>query len=124
MIPTTSPIQNRIGTVFVPVSDMQRAVARYSQLFGLKPGATSHEGGIYDVPMVGETGLLLDANKPITGHSAQPLCLFLTDDISASLDWLRELNIEVTGGPEDIGSVVFATFKDPDGNALMVCQRK
>jgi predicted enzyme related to lactoylglutathione lyase len=117
------PIQNRIGNVFVPVSDMDRAVAWYSRLFGLEVGETSHDGGIYDVPMSGETGLILDANKPITGHSAQPLCLFLTDDIVASVDHLRELGVEITGGPEDIGSVIFVTFTDPDGNPLMVCQR-
>jgi predicted enzyme related to lactoylglutathione lyase len=124
MLSTGSPIENRIGNVFVPLSDMQRAVAWYSRLFGLEQGQTSHEGGIYDVPMAGETGSILDANKPVTGHSAQPLCLFLTDDISASLQWLRELGVEITGEPRDIGSVIFATFKDPDGNELMVCQCK
>ena len=121
---TSSPIQNRIGNVFVPVSDMRRAIRWYSRLFGLEQGETSHEGGIYDVPMEGETGLILDANKPITGHSAQPLCLFLTDDISASIKWLRDLDVEITSEPQDIGSVIFATFNDPDGNPLMICQRK
>ncbi len=124
MLSTGSPVQNRIGNVFVPVSDMPRAVAWHGRLFGLEEGQTSHEGGIYDVPMAGETGLILDANKPITGHSAQPLCLFLTDDISASIDWLRGLDVEITGEPQDIGSVIFVTFTDPDGNPLMVCQRK
>lgn len=42
---TVGPIHNRIGNVFVPVSDMQRAVAWYSQLFGLEPDRTSHEDG-------------------------------------------------------------------------------
>lgn len=123
MVSTVSPIQNRIGSVFVPVSDMQRAITWYSRLFGLEEGQTSHEGGVYDVPMDGETGLILDANKPITGHSVQPLCFFLTDDISATLEWLRGLNVEITGEPQDIGSVTFATFSDPEGNPLMVCQR-
>lgn len=118
------PIQNRIGNVFVPVSDMDRAVAWYSRLFGLEPGETSHEGGIYDVPMTGETGLILDANAPITGHSTQPLCFFLTDDIDASVQHLRALDTEITGGPQDIGSVIFVTFRDPDGNPLMVCQQR
>ncbi|HEV2072725.1 MAG TPA: VOC family protein, partial [Thermomicrobiales bacterium] len=106
MLSTGSPIQNRIGNVFVPVSDMPRAVAWYSRLLGLEEGQTSHQGGIYDVPMAGETGLILDANKPITGHSAQPLCLFLTNDIAASIDWLRELGVEIAGEPQDIGSVI------------------
>ena len=53
MLSTGSPIQNWIGNVFIPVSDMQRAVAWYSRLFGLEQGQTSHEGGISDVPMAG-----------------------------------------------------------------------
>lgn len=120
----THPIQNRIGNVFVPVSDMDRAVAWYSRLFGLEPGETSHEGGIYDVPMAGETGLILDANKPVTEHSVQPLCFFLTDDIVASVAHLREMGAEITSEPQDIGSVIVTSFRDPDGNQLMVCQRK
>jgi predicted enzyme related to lactoylglutathione lyase len=120
---SSSPIQNRIGNVFIPVSDMPRAIAWYSRLFGLEPGRASHEGGIYDVPMAGETGLILDANEPITAQSTQPICFFLTDDIEASLDHLRALGAEITSEPEDIGSVIFATFRDPDGNPLMICQR-
>lgn len=118
-----SPIQNRIGNVFVPVSDMARAVAWYSRLFGLEPGETSHEGGIYDVPMAGETGLILDANTPVTEHSVQPLCFFWTDDMPATLGHLRSLGAEITSDVTDIGSVSFIAFRDPDGNPLMVCQR-
>ena len=61
---TQSPIQNKIGMVFIPVSDMQKAIAWYSRLLGLPLGATSHEDKIYNLPMQGETGLILDAHKP------------------------------------------------------------
>ena len=117
-----SPILNRIGQVFIPVNDMPRAVAWYSRLFGLEPGETSHENRIYDVPMAGETRLVLDAHKPVTSHSVQPLCMFPTDDMAAALAHLREIGAEITGGPQDIGSLVIATFRDPDGNPLMVYQ--
>jgi predicted enzyme related to lactoylglutathione lyase len=118
-----SPIENRVGSVFVPVSDMARAVVWYSRLFGLEPGQTSHEGRIHDVPMAGETGLILDANKPVTGHSVQPLCFFWTEDMAAALAHLRELGAEITSDVTDIGSVSFLAFRDPDGNPLMVCGR-
>lgn len=123
MTAATSPIQNRIGSVFVPVSDMARSVAWYSRLFGLEPGETSHEGGIYDVPMAGDTGLILDANKPVTEHSVQPLCFFWTDDMAATLDHLRAMGAEITSEVTDIGSVAFLAFRDPDGNPLMACRR-
>jgi predicted enzyme related to lactoylglutathione lyase len=118
----TSPIQNKIGMVFVPVSDMDRAIAWYSRLLGLPAGDTSHEGKIYDVPMQGETGLILDGNKPVY-NSSQPLLFFWTDDLAAALRHLREMNAEISSDAQDIGSVTFITFTDPDGNMLMVCRR-
>lgn len=103
---------------------MARAIDWYSRLFESDPGATSHQGGIYDVPMQGETGLVLDANKPISGHFTQPLCQFLTEDIDASLRRLEQMGAHITSEPQDIGSVVFFTFADSDGNPLMICERE
>lgn len=119
----TSPIQNRIGMVFVPVSDMQRAITWYSDLFGLPVAETSHEGTIYDVPMAGETGLILDANRDPVTNSSQPLCFFWTGNLQTAHAFLQERGVEITSDVTDIGSVSFLTFKDPDANLLMVCQR-
>jgi predicted enzyme related to lactoylglutathione lyase len=118
-----SPIENRIGQVFVPVSDMGRAVAWYSRLLGLPAGAPSHGGGIYDVPMAGETRLALDATKREVTNSSQPLLFFWTRDIQAAHGLLRELGADIVAGPENVGSVTFLVFRDPDRNLLMVCQR-
>jgi predicted enzyme related to lactoylglutathione lyase len=118
----TSPIQNKIGMVFVPVSDMDRAIAWYSRLLGLPAGDTSHAGKIYDVPMQGEVGLILDGNKPVH-NSSQPLLFLWTNDIAAALRHLREIDAEITSDTQDIGSVTYITFHDPDGNRLMVCRR-
>jgi predicted enzyme related to lactoylglutathione lyase len=116
------PIQNRIGAVFIPVSDMARAVAWYSQLLGLPVATTSHEGAIYDVPMADDVALILDANKPVT-NSSQPLIFFWTEDIRAAYDFLKAHAVTLVREVEDIGSVSTLTFQDPDGNLLMVCQR-
>ena len=118
-----SPIENRIGQVFVPVSDMHRAIAWYSLILGLPVDRTSHDGTIYDVPMQGETRLALDANKQPITNSSQPLCFFWTADIHAARDFLLANEVELVGEVQDIGSVSFLTFTDPDYNLLMVCQR-
>jgi predicted enzyme related to lactoylglutathione lyase len=115
-------IQQSIGAVFIPVSDMQRAIQWYSWLFGLPVGDTSHEGKIYDVPMTGGVGLILDGNKPVV-NSSQPLCYFWTTNIHAAHDFLREGGVQLVGDILDIGSVSFLTFRDPDSNLLMICQR-
>ena len=124
MSKTSSPVQNRLGVVFIPVSDMARARAWYGRLFGIELGDPSHEGGICDIPMQDGLSILLDANKPVTGHSVQPLCFFWTDDMAATVDHLRSLEAEITSNVTDIGSVTFVAFQDPDGNPLMVCQRR
>jgi len=118
---TQSPIQNKIGMVFIPVSDMQKAIAWYSRLLGLPLGATSHEDKIYNLPMQGETGLILDAHKPVR-NSSQPLFFFWTSDMQATYQFLKELAVEFVNPIEDIGSVSTLTFTDPDHNLLMVCQ--
>lgn len=118
----SSPVQNQIGAVFIPVSNMQRAIAWYSTLLGFPQTEASHEGKIYNLPMGGDTALMLDAHKPVT-NSSQPLCFFWTDDIRTAYDFLKQQEIELLGVPEDIGSITTLTFKDPDGNLLMVCQR-
>ncbi len=116
-------IQPAIGAVFVPVSDMQRAINWYTWLFDLPLAAPSQEGTIYDVPMNGDTGLILDANKPIVENSSQPLCYFWTADIQAAHTFLQQNAVQIVGDILDIGSVSFLTFKDLDNNLLMICQR-
>lgn len=116
-----SPIHRRVGMVFIPVSDMERAIHWYSALFGLPVTQTSHAGKIYDLPMEGEAGVILDAHRPVH-NSSQPLCFFWTDDIAAAQRHLDALGATVHGPVADIGSVQTLTFSDPDGNLLMVCQ--
>ena len=118
-----SPIHNRIGVVFIPVSDLARAREWYARLLGVDPGEPTHDGGICDIPMAGDTGLLLDGNLPVTEHSVQPLCFFWTDDMPATLEHLRVMKAEIESDVTDIGSVSYVRFRDPDGNPLMVCER-
>ena len=94
----SSPIQRRVGQVFVPVRDMAAAIRWYAAVLGFEPDVASHDGTIYDIPDGDPARRPLDA-RPRTGSTG------ITSDV------------------EDIGSVLFVQFEDPDGNALMVCQR-
>ncbi len=109
--------------VFVPVAEMARSIAWYSHLLGLPIGAPAHNGTIYDLPMQGETGVILDSTNPVVHNSSQPLFFFWTDDISTTHTFLQESGVEILSQAEDIGSVTTLRFRDPDGNLLMVCQR-
>jgi catechol 2,3-dioxygenase-like lactoylglutathione lyase family enzyme len=118
----TSPIENRIGCIFIPVSDIPRAIDWYSRLLGLPIDKTTHGGLIYNVPISGDLGLILDGHKPVT-NSSQPLFFFWTADIRQAYTFLLENHIPLERAIEDIGSVTTLTFKDLDNNLLMVCQR-
>lgn len=117
-----SPIQNRIGCVFIPVSDMTRARKWYEHLLGLPASPASHAERIADLPMLGETQLILDSHKPVV-NSSQPLLFFWTDDLPTTVGFLQQMAVEIVRPIEDIGSVSTLVIKDPDANLLMICQR-
>jgi predicted enzyme related to lactoylglutathione lyase len=119
----SSPIQRTVGQVFIPVRDMPGAVEWYAELLGFEPGAPSHEGNIFDIPTDGETRLALDANRPDFDPSGPPRFFLWTTDMAATVRHLQHLGVKITSEVEDIGSVFFVQFEDPDGNPLMVCQR-
>ncbi|HEY0644411.1 MAG TPA: VOC family protein [Nocardioides sp.] len=119
----TSPIQRVVGQVFIPVRDMPTAVRWYADLLGFEAGEPSHGGTIFDIPTDGETRLALDANRPDFDVSGPPRFFLWTGDMAATLRHLHGMGATITSDVEDIGSVSFVQFEDPDGNPLMVCQR-
>lgn len=119
----TSPIRREVGQLFIPVRDISRAIRWYGDLLGLPVGETSHEGSIYDLPMEHGPGVALDANAPFTADGP-PRFFWWTEDLDAV-----QHHVTAIGGTDlsdivDIGSVSFIQFRDPDGNRLMVCERR
>lgn len=121
---STSPIQRIVGQVFIPVRDMPASIRWYAALLGFEPVDPSHGGTIADIPTDGPTRLALDANRDEFDTSGPPRFFFWTDDMDATVQHLADLDVTVTSDVEDIGSVAFVQFEDPDGNPLMVCQRR
>ncbi len=120
---TTSPIENRIGQVFIPVRNMARSARWYATLLGLPEAEPTHNATIYDLSTTGETRLALDANRPDFDTCGPPRFFFWTTDMAATVSFLRNLGVTFDSEVQDIGSVMFIQFRDPDGNPLMVCQR-
>lgn len=118
-----SPIRRHIGQVFIPVSDLERSAHWYAQVLAFEPQAFSHEDRILDIPVEEGPRLALDASRPGFTADGPPRFFFWTDDIAATVQHLRHLDVRVASDIEDIGSVSFVQFEDPDGNPLMVCQR-
>jgi catechol 2,3-dioxygenase-like lactoylglutathione lyase family enzyme len=60
----TTPIKNKIGSVFVHVSDLRHSAEWYSKLMGLPLLEERLNGGpVYWFELEGETGLILDNNQ-------------------------------------------------------------
>jgi predicted enzyme related to lactoylglutathione lyase len=114
----------KLDGVFVHVTDMPRAIDWYSKLLDLPVGDTAHEGRIYDLPVSGDTSIILDSHpKSAPPDGTGPRIMFDATDLDAALAHARTLSSSVTE-PEDIGSAIVFYLEDPDANLICIKVRK
>ncbi len=121
-----SPIANRIDTVFIHVTDLTKSVHWYSKLLGIEV-KEEIQGPIYTYNMgVGRPGLTLDNHcfdeiyelRPLN----QPLFNLSTEDIDKAYQFVKEqLGAEIVTEIQTYPDLSDFSFKDPDGNILMIC---
>lgn len=120
-----SPIANRVDTIFVHVTDLEKAVRWYSQLLGVEV-RRNIQAPIYTFDMgAGRPGLTLDnhcfdanyVHKP----SEQPLFNLSTRDILAAYQFVKEMGADGVTEIQTFPDLSEFTFKDPDGNIIMIC---
>lgn len=109
-------ILNQIGAVFVPVSNIASARDWYCRLLGLEPVEVLF-GHLAVLPVREGSGLVLDSKDFAGPHDRKPIFHFDTRDVQAARAQLDQLGADALG---PITDGVFFTFKDPDGNLLMV----
>ncbi|QHT63130.1 VOC family protein [Paenibacillus lycopersici] len=121
-----SPVKNKVGSCFVPVRDIEKSRSWYCRVLGLDETRCDIIGGhLCPLPMEG-TGLILDTMPMWGGQEpggapsiTTPAFMLMTSDLQGSLDYMKQLGVElVTGIEHDHWFVV----KDPDGNKLMICR--
>ncbi|MCQ6557171.1 VOC family protein [Paenibacillus mendelii] len=121
---TNSPIMNRIGGIFLNVTDMNRAIRFHSQVLGLPYNevGTGPEHSIYDLQMRKGSGVLLDDNRFRHGDDYETLFMLVTPDVEGSKAYLESNGVPVfTDIERPGGELAFFTVKDPDGNVIMIC---
>jgi catechol 2,3-dioxygenase-like lactoylglutathione lyase family enzyme len=114
-----SPIINQIGSVFIPVSDIEKARDWYCDLLGLNTDREIQFGHLYVIPMEG-TGIVLDSK--IYSEAAifkAPMFHFNTLDIEDAFSFMKNKGVNVVS---DIQHHHYFNFTDPDGNMLMICK--
>ncbi|WP_127529510.1 VOC family protein [Paenibacillus kobensis] len=116
------PIRNKIGGVFIHVSNMERSVNWYHRLFGMPERSAATEK-VHDITMDGETGFVLDQNGYDSGLPAEQRALLMLDspDVGAAYRFVQQSGIEIVEDIMQFPGMAFFTFRDPDGNLLMVC---
>ncbi|MCR2806949.1 VOC family protein [Paenibacillus soyae] len=121
-----SPVKNKIGSVFIPVRDIEKARSWYCRILGLNEADCAiMNGHLCPLPMQG-TGIILDTMPAWGGREPggapsieTPAFMLLTEDLQGSLQFMKELGAElVTEIEHDHWFVV----KDPDGNKIMICR--
>jgi catechol-2,3-dioxygenase len=122
-----SPIQNVVGTVFVPVKDLEKSAAWYSDILGLPLRKVSPP--VYNLEMQNGMIVTLDVDSFTStvregdvNPSQHGLFMLHTSDIEAAHNYLKEKNVDVED-IQRIHSAAFFHFKDPDGNKIMVYRK-
>lgn len=114
-----APILNQIGTVFIPVSNIEKARSWYCDILDLPEDGEILHGHLYVLPMVG-TSIVLDSK--IFSEDVvfkKPLFHLNTNDIKEAYQYMKNKQVELASGIEHDH---WFNFKDPDGNHLMVCK--
>lgn len=114
-----NPILNQIGTVFIPVSNIEEARNWYCDILGLPIDGEILFGHLYVLPMNG-TGIVLDSKIYSEDNIFKtPLFHLNTNNIEQAYEYMNGKNVELT---TEIEHNHWFNFKDLDGNILMVCK--
>ncbi|WP_053217808.1 VOC family protein [Virgibacillus senegalensis] len=117
-----SNVVKRIDTVFLQVSNLERAVQWYKEVFDLDTVFESDgSNDRYTVLQVGETPITLMENKTVNNESlTHPILYFFSDDIDSAHDKVKSHSKDCSDVTLEDG-VNFFEFKDLDGNPLGIC---
>ncbi|RDY69025.1 VOC family protein [Halobacillus trueperi] len=116
-----SPIDNRLNTTFVPVTDIKHSAQWYSALIGEPYTEENVHPPVYHLPMNTHTGVILDGGSENVEPSPHPLFNFHTDDIDASYRFVEQLGYIIKSDIQRFDDISFFNIQDPDGNVVMVC---
>jgi predicted enzyme related to lactoylglutathione lyase len=105
-----------IARIWLPVTDMDKAVAFYRDDLGLD--VVEHDGDWSEVT-AGDQVIGLNANESPSGDGGAVVA-FAVDDIDSSVDQMKGDGVEFADGVSEHPWGKIAPFKDPDGNDLQL----
>lgn len=117
--------ENPVASVFVHVTNLQRAAEWYSRLLGLSViEERLNDGPVYWFDFPG-TNLILDSNvnnrkDPEWQEYMKPEFMLAVQDLDDAYTSLKKY-ATVYSQPEWHGSMGYFNFADPEGNVMMAC---
>lgn len=114
-------ISNKVGAIFIPVSDINKAREWYCSILEIEPTYEIILGHLCCIPL-DNNGLNIVLDSKIytpDSYARTPMFHFNTDDIHKAYHFMKEIGVEIVTGIEH-GH--YFNFKDPDGNMLMICK--
>jgi predicted enzyme related to lactoylglutathione lyase len=114
-----------VDFVFYNVSSMSKALPFYRDTLGLQPlGETGSDSWQeFDLGNV-ILGIGAFEDVPEGGQKGGGTVAIAVTDITTAVEELRAKGVPVVQGPDEWDTCFMATIKDPDGNSVMLHQRK
>ena len=109
-----------LDLVFVWTRDLERATTWYATVLGRQPSARDGEWQTFELPDGPGLALHGTQSENLRGTVVGMRC----HDLEATIARLAEQGILPNDEITDIGSGRFATYTDPDGNALQLIERR
>ncbi|MBA2435902.1 MAG: VOC family protein [Chthoniobacterales bacterium] len=112
-----------VAFVAIAVTDPEKARKFYQETLELKPGMTAMEGAWVEYE-IGGTTLGVGCHPDWKPSRDGTTVAFETDDIDAAIAKLKERGVNLDLDKLETPVCWMAQFRDPDGNKLVVHQRK
>jgi len=121
----SSPVFNKMNTVFIHVSNLKSSVKWYSELLSQEYKMSEVKDPVYNLKIDGETGLTLDAGPEGTekqiAASSHPIFNFHTEDIKEAYEFVKGMDYTIESPITSFDDFSFFTIKDLDGHVVMIC---
>jgi predicted enzyme related to lactoylglutathione lyase len=117
----------QLTVAWYTVSDLERAKEFYGDVLGLKktleiPGWAEF-GHAQDAPTIGLNAMPRNEGGPKPGSDGGATVVLRVADVEKTQQHLAGRGVKFEGKIEEVQGVVrIATFRDPDGNRLQLCQ--
>ncbi len=116
------PRYDGIFTPWINVRDAAAAAAWYSRVLGLEPEFSLDDHGWCELG-TGIERVAIGLHQADDGRPGGATLTLGVLDLDAELSRLEELGVQLDGPVTTIaGLIKMASFRDPDGNPLMLCQ--